>query len=131
MGLDMCAFTVPAAVAGDTQVNVNTDDCECNRIAYWRKFNALHGWMERLYRAKGGTGDFNCDTVRLDIEDLDNLSKLLTEHEVTQEALQPVAGYFFGSPTIYPEDLEDTAIFITRAKQAIADGQAVFYDSWW
>jgi hypothetical protein len=130
MGLDMYAFSVPAAVAGDTQVDVDSQE-QATQLAYWRKFNALHGWMEDLYRAKGGTGEFNCNTVRLDLKDLDTLAALLEEHKTTGKALKSVSGFFFGGSEIYPADITDTLTFIERAKQAIADGQVVFYDSWW
>jgi hypothetical protein len=26
-------------------------------LAYWRKHPSLHGWMEHLFRAKGGTAE--------------------------------------------------------------------------
>jgi hypothetical protein len=45
--------------------------------------------------------------------------------------LIPRNGFFFGAQEIYPEDLESVATFVKVARQAIADGKAVFYDSWW
>lgn len=126
MGLDMYAFTVKADSFGDRVVDAVLDD-DAMQISYWRKFNALHGWMEDLYRLKGGAKDsFNCTTVRLDLKDLDRL-----EMDVGANKLVPVNGFFFGSQEIYPEDLESVADFVKVARQAIADGKAVFYDSWW
>jgi hypothetical protein len=130
MGLDMYAFSVAAADAGDNVVDLETNygtdnEVEKTELFYWRKFNALHGWMERLYRTKGGSkASFNCTTVRLTSEDLDRL-----EREAS--TLQPVEGFFFGEQTIYPEDLESVATFIAKAREALADGNAVYYDSWW
>lgn len=126
MGLDMYAFTVPAEWAGDTVTDYTPDaDRKSEELYYWRKFNALHGWMEQLYRSKGGAkASFNCTTVRLTSDDLDTLERGVNE-------LQPVEGFFFGEQTIYPEDLESIADFIAKARQALADGKAVFYDSWW
>lgn len=126
MGLDMYAFTVPAEWAGDTVTDYTPDaDRKSEEIYYWRKFNALHGWMEKLYRSKGGAkASFNCTTVRLTSEDLDTLERGVNE-------LQPVEGFFFGEQTIYPEDLESVTDFIAKARQALVDGKAVFYDSWW
>ena len=126
MGLDMYAFTVPAEWAGDREVDYTPDaDRESEELYYWRKFNALHGWMEKLYRSKGGAkASFNCTTVRLTSEDLDTLERGASE-------LKPVEGFFFGEQTIYPEDLESVTDFIAKARQALADGKAVFYDSWW
>lgn len=133
MGLDMYAFTVSAADAGDNVVDLKRYDDNDNElfpkeeIYYWRKFNALHGWMEDLYREKGGTGkDFNCNTVRLNEVDLRRL-----EQDVFNNELKPRNGFFFGSQEIYPEDIESVADFVAKARQAIADGKAVYYDSWW
>lgn len=126
MGLDMYAFTVKADSFGDRVVDAVLDD-DAMQISYWRKFNALHGWMEDLYRLKGGAKqDFNCTTVRLDLKDLDRL-----EMDVGANKLVPRNGFFFGSQEIYPEDLESVADFVKVARQAISDGKAVFYDSWW
>ena len=127
MGLDMYAFTVKADSFGDRVVDAVLDD-DAVQICYWRKFNALHGWMEDLYRLKGGAKDsFNCTTVRLDLKDLDRL-----EMDVGANKLVPRNGFFFGqTDEIYPEDLESVATFVKLARQAIADGKAVFYDSWW
>jgi hypothetical protein len=126
MGLDMYAFTVKADSFGDRVVDAVLDD-DAVQICYWRKFNALHGWMEDLYRLKGGAKDsFNCTTVRLDLKDLDRL-----EMDTGNNKLVPVNGFFFGSQEIYPEDLESVADFVKLSRQAIADGKAVFYDSWW
>lgn len=133
MGLDMYAFTISAADAGDNVVDLkryDENDKELfpkEEIYYWRKFNALHGWMEQLYRDKGGTSeDFNCNTVRLTDVDLRRL-----EQDVINGELQPVEGFFFGAQTIYPEDLESVADFIAKARQALTEGKAVYYDSWW
>lgn len=128
MGLDMYAFTVPAEWAGDTVTDYTPDaDRKSEELYYWRKFNALHGWMEDLYRLKGGTSEsFNCNTVRLDLKDLDRL-----EMDVGKKKLVPRNGFFFGSQEIYPEDIESVAEFVAKARQAIADGKAVYYDSWW
>ena len=126
MGLDMYAFTVPADSVGDVVTDVALGD-NAVELFYWRKFNALHGWMENLYRLKGGAKEsFNCTTVRLDAKDLDRL-----EMDTGNNKLVPINGFFFGEQTIYPEDLESVTVFIAKARQALVDGQAVYYDSWW
>ena len=128
MGLDMYAFTVPAEWAGDTETDYTPDaDRETTELFYWRKFNALHGWMEDLYRSKyGAKASFNCATVRLNSKDLDRL-----EMDTGNNKLIPINGFFFGDQVVYPEDLESIATFIAKAREALADGKAVFYDSWW
>jgi hypothetical protein len=125
MGLDMYAFTVDAKDVGDAVTDVALNPDNSVELFYWRKFNALHGWMEQLYRSKKGLRvDFNCTTVRLTSEDLDRL-----EREANN--LQPVAGFFFGEQEIYPEQLESIADFIAKAREALDYGKAVYYDSWW
>lgn len=128
MGLDMYAWTVPQQWAGDNTTDYQPDaDRKSEELFYWRKFNALHGWMEDLYRNKGGDCKvFNLTTVRLTNEDLDRL-----EMDTGNNKLVPVNGFFFGAQEIYPEDLETVAEFVAKARAAIAEGKAVFYDSWW
>jgi len=93
---------------------------------YWRKFNHLHGWMERLYRKKGGANDsFNCNTVRLMPEDL-------TQLENEASGLEATEGFFFGSTApIDAQDVAEVFTFTAKARAAIAEGYAVYYDSWW
>ena len=132
MGLDMYAFTVSAKDAGDNVVDLETNygtdnEVEKTELFYWRKFNALHAWMQDLYRAKGGTAEvFNCNTVRLDAKDLDRL-----EMDTGNNKLVPINGFFFGEQTLYPEDIESVADFIAKAREALDYGNAVYYDSWW
>jgi len=126
MGLDMYAFSVDVEVARGGVTDVALGD-NAEQISYWRKFNALHGWMEDLYRQKGGSKEsFNCTTVRLTANDLDRL-----EMDTGNNKLVPVNGFFFGVQEIDSEDIESVAGFVKLARQAIADGKAVFYDSWW
>jgi hypothetical protein len=83
--------------------------------------------MEDLYRQKRGLRhDFNCTTLRLDLKDLDRL-----EMDTGNNKLIPRNGFFFGAQEIDSEDLESVATFVKVARQAISDGKAVFYDSWW
>ena len=126
MGLDMYAYRVSKEhVVNDFEFN--TDQDPANDIAYWRKFNALHGWMESLYRDRGGPKEsFNCAPLRLHLEDLDQL-----ERDIASNSLTPTTGFFFGEQTIYPEDIASTKSFIRLAKEAIKEGDAIYYDSWW
>ena len=122
MGLDMYAYTTAEEVSEvDFFVESRTE------IAYWRKFNALHGWMQDLYYAKGGkSDDFNCDNVQLTADDLDALEDFLKNG-----LLRPVDGFFFGSQTVEAYQIESAAEFIGKARAAIAEGLTVYYTSWW
>jgi hypothetical protein len=136
MGLDMYAYTAPAELVGDQQVDlgdklfadgkplegVDTD------FAYWRKFNHLHGWMEELYRKKGGAREtFNCATVRLTLEDLTELHSAASDKTLTA-----TEGFFFGAQEPFDDDCQFTVLdFVQKARMAIDEGKAVVYDSWW
>ena len=98
---------------------------EIEEIAYWRKHPDLHGWMEQLYRKKGGTEtSFNGDTVLLTEEDIDSL-----KIAVLTRTLPSTSGFFFGESRqeINFADLE----FIEKAKEAIKEGYTIYYDSSW
>jgi hypothetical protein len=119
MGLDMYAFAVPQG----TEPEGNDKKVE---LAYWRKFNALHGWMEDMYRTRGGSETFNCIPLQLTPADLDEL-----ELAIQEDTLRPREGFFFGNQEIYPEDIRDLGVFIADAREQLAEGMDVYYDSWW
>lgn len=129
MGLDMNVYKVHPGnlVDPDQQVNLEFKDIEEGsiiEIAYWRKFHQLHGWMEKLYRQKGG-GDFNCDSVRLMPADLLQLAL------DAESGLADTAGFFFGTGEWDDDRKNEVLDFCVLANQAITDGYVVFYDSWW
>ena len=89
MGLDMYACKTLEQVTKPVDFAVKNAEL----IQAWRKHPNLHGWMESLYRKKGGAGrDFNCDTVLLTLEDLEQL-----ESDVLNDALPCTDGFFFGN----------------------------------
>lgn len=131
MGLDMYAFSFDKSrlVDPNAQIALRFTDGEqeaASEFAYWRKFNHLHGWMERLYQKKGGENIFNREVVRLTEEDLDQL-----EADWKAGKLTATEGFFFGSGEWYPEYDKAIAKFLTDARAQLAEGKGVFYDSWW
>lgn len=127
MGLDQYAFTVPESLVGDTQVDIPELENSKVELAYWRKFNHLEGWMKKVYKNKHGKSEeFNCNTVRLMPEDLDQLYAALMNKELKSEI-----GFFFGDEELNDCDVEKTLQFITEAREKISKGNAVFYYSWW
>ena len=117
MGLDQCG-------------KVKSPEGEVEEIAYWRKFNSLHGWMESLYRVKGGSEEFNCVPVELTEMDLEML-----ELAVKSGNLPETSGFFFGDPAHEREDYPDLVAsvldFIQEARKYLSQGYDVAYDSWW
>lgn len=113
MGLDMYAYT-----------REKGSDAEPVRLHYWRKHPDLHGWMEEVYRERGGTEDFNCIQIELFPADLDRL-----ETDIKERVLPDTAGFFFGDSD--GSETEDDLEFVENARTAIKEGKQVFYDSWW
>lgn len=119
MGLDMYAFTVKSGK--------DLDDESRQEISYWRKFNALHGWMKQYWLDQGNEGEFNCVPVLLDESALTSL-----EVAAKNRTLQPVHGFFFGSQEPLEDgDFDAILDFVYKAKREIAVGNDVYYDSWW
>ena len=136
MGLDMYAYVAARAGQQDEFYDGSELDKESGEyvnakvtkpieIAYWRKHPNLHGWMEQLYRERGGEGDFNGDELELFREDIDSLEQVILDGD-----LPATSGFFFGDAAddYYREqDLE----FIKEARSQLFLGLRVFYNSSW
>ena len=116
---------------------VNPSVTEPREIAYWRKHPNLHGWMQRLWDAKGCPGvdlknfapdfdpDFNGIELELTWDDLEQL-----EQDIRDKNLPNTSGFFFGNDADdhYREhDLK----FVREAKAEAFLGLKVFYNSSW
>ena len=128
MGLDQFAYKtrVKPGKSVDFQDEVYKDEVEREEIHYWRKHPNVHGFMEDLYREKGGESDFNCRPVELTQEDIDSLAKSILDQE-----LPKTSGFFFGQSYGDEEEENDDLEFCKKASEAIKEGYTVFYDSWW
>ena len=126
MGLDQFAYKtrVKPGKSVDFQDEVYKDEVEHEEIHYWRKHPNIHGFMEYLYREKGGELDFNCQPVELTQEDIDSLAKSILDQE-----LPKTSGFFFGQS--FGDEENDDLEFCKKASEAIKEGYTVFYDSWW
>ena len=124
MGLDQYAYAK------------TSEDAEQEELAYWRKHNRLHGWMEKLWELKGNEvpqeafgNDFNCVPVELGLCDLEQL-----EAVIVNKTMPETVGFFFGDDSYEEYEAyhkENDLNFIENARKAIADGKKVYYDSWW
>jgi len=117
MGLDMTAYAIDPT-ADKTQ--------EPTKLAEWRKHPNLHGFMEQLYREKGGTEEqFNCVDVELTEADLNKLFEA-----VCLGRLPDTTGFFYGDDA---DDFykQNDKFFVADALKAIAKGMKVYYTSWW
>ena len=86
MGLDQYAKKVKS----DYDYETKTDTIVKTEIHYWRKHNALEGWMANLWRSRGMDGEFNCQVVQLTKDNLDNL-----ENDIKEGRLPQPEGFFF------------------------------------
>ena len=125
MGLDMYAYAVSKRDAiGEFEM---AQDSEKEELHYWRKHHDLHGWMENLYRDKGGDADsFNCIPVELTVDDLDNLQQALLDDDLPR-----TQGFFFGDNPPDLESMRDDLMFVQKCRIAIKEGKVVYYNSWW
>ena len=125
MGLDMFAYAVSKRDAiGEFEM---AKECEKEELHYWRKHHDLHGWMQNLYRDKGGDADsFNCIPVQLTLDDLDDLQQALLD-----DNLPRTSGFFFGDNPPDLESMRDDLMFVQKCRIAIKEGKVVYYDSWW
>ena len=123
MGLDLSA----TARRGEGTIDEDgfTHYKDSIELAYWRKHPNLQGWMEDLWLAKGGEGEFNCVDLELKIEDLD-----LLEQSLDESALPETVGFFFGANSDDHYSEQDRE-FIVQARASIKQGYKVIYHSWW
>ena len=127
MGLDMFAYKMKFKPSKEVDFQEEIQEVEKEELHCWRKHPNLHGWMENLYRKKGGKGeDFNCDPVVLTEEDLHPLAACIIDSE-----LPHTEGPFFGESYENEEQRENDIDFVKEALKAIGEGDTVFYDSWW
>ena len=125
MGLDMYAYKAQGFQPRKPVDFQEEMPSEFEEFFYWRKHPDLHGFMEQLYREKGGESEsFNCTPVQLTVEDIDRLAL-----SVVDEALPETSGFFFGESS--PEDKEHDIEFLKTAKRLLEEGYTIWYDSWW
>jgi len=124
MGLDMYAYRTkvqlskPVDFADELNAAHEAEgESQMQELAYWRKHPNLHGWMEELYRQKGGQKEsFNQVPVELTLADLAQLEEAIRQN-------------FFSKESDCSD--EDDFEFVKIARLAIEAGDRVFYDSWW
>ena len=106
------------------------------RVAYWRKANAIHGWFVKNFAG----GDDDCKPICVGSGDLFKLRDLCrsimsepkgeARDRKAMELLPPQEGFFFGKTKIddwYYEDLEYTL----KVLDNIPDGEDYVYRASW
>ena len=113
----------------DQYANRRNSKGEDEEIHYWRKHNALQGWMEKLWAIKTGKSenDLNCNEVELTMPDLEQL-----KNSINNQTLPETQGFFFGSDTSRDDTRKESDLqFVSDAIDAINAGDKVFYSCWW
>jgi hypothetical protein len=108
---------------------------QVHEVAYWRKANAIHGWIIKQTNAVD-----DCTPITLRKQDLYELRELCIKVqesnsvEVAMELLPPTPGFFFGSYEVndwYWEDIKDTIDKLnTVLEQSVDDAEFEYQASW-
>jgi hypothetical protein len=121
MGLDQFAYFLNET---ETEKYLGGESVGRDEDFYWRKHPNLQGWMEKLWKSKGGEGEFNCVHVELTRADVEKL-----EMDIVSNQLPATTGFFYGQSDGSENPYDVT--FCQQAKKAIEEGKKVFYSSWW
>ena len=106
---------------------------EVNQVAYWRKANAIHGWIIDRTNAID-----DCTPIDLRKQDLYDLREacieVLSDPDKAEQLLPPTSGFFFGGTDIdewYWENLRDTVSKLnTIIDQSVDDATFEYQASW-
>jgi hypothetical protein len=108
---------------------------QVHEVAYWRKANAIHGWIINTTNAID-----DCTPISLTKQDLYNLREVCMDvldvhtEDYAEEMLPPTSGFFFGANQIgdwYWEDLKDTIDKLNTAlEQSVDDAMFEYQASW-
>ena len=124
MGLDQYARAIKVESARKDEDGYTVYDDQISLVS-WRKHPNLQGWMEHLWRSKGGEGEFNCVPVELNGDDLQRL-----RIDVDHRDLPSTQGFFFGSDSDEYYKEQDLT-FVEEALELIEAGYKIEYSSWW
>lgn len=120
MGLDAYAYTT--TFEPDCGVDFNLPkNVEPELFFQWRKHWEMQLIMSEIYFDKNGQDDtFNCAKVVLDLYDLNYIE-------------DRIKGFRYGGefPENRERERERDFMFIKLAREKIAQGLTVFYDSWY
>jgi hypothetical protein len=108
------------------------------QIGYWRKFNALHGWI--IDNCGGGIDE--CQKIDISAHDLRVLLETLREvkraiedkdNKTISLLFPPTGGFFFGSTEVdeyYKEQIDQTIPIIEEAVNE-EEGEEFYYQASW
>lgn len=110
---------------------------------YWRKFNALHGYIVRTF----ADGEDTCQTIEIKDENgsykagvkkiLDALiktKKKLDSGKKTNLEMMPQEGFFFGSTEVddwFKRDIEEALEYFQELYDSMGDEDVIYYEASW
>lgn len=114
-----------------------------NEIHYWRKFNALHGYIVRVF----GGGMDTCQTIEIKDENgsykagvkkllsaLKKTKKQLDDGKTENLEMMPTPGFFFGSTKVddwFITDVKESLEFFQELYDDLSDDDVIFYEASW
>lgn len=132
MGLDMHAFSVPAGepirVPSTNRHYKFERNPNAEEVMYWRKNNALHGWMSSKAEERLGLSadEFNCEYLHLTADDLRQLIA-----DIEGDKLKPTEGFFFGEQSYSKAEKAEDIAWVNEALALIKSGLDIYYYPWW
>ncbi len=142
MGLDQC-FKVIDTIPENLNINSEEVSRMSKTIHDLRGHWQMQLFLEKVYRERGGKGDFSCYNLQLTRENLVNLRNAIqnfelpkyqlykntyhSEEEYAQMSYDHVKMFRNLEKNQYYEDLE----LIEKCIKLVDEGKIVYYWSWW
>ena len=108
---------------------------ETHEVAYWRKANAIHGWIIQNTKVED-----DCTPIHLSKQLVIDLRDTCAEvlrvgtDEIAWELLPPTSGFFFGSSEVddwYWENVKDTVAKLNKIIDNSTEDQEFEYCASW
>ena len=108
---------------------------QVHEVAYWRKANAIHGWIINTTNAVD-----DCTPISLTKQDLYNLREVCINvfnvhtEDYAEEMLPPTPGFFFGGSEVdewYWQNIEETITLLNKALNESTDDAMFEYQASW
>lgn len=121
-----------------TNANVTFNSNDGEEIAYWRKANQIHEWMNKNLTEVAVE---NCEGYPITKEQLEELRQVCVNvythqnEKYSQEHLPTTTGFFYGSDEYddwYYNQVNNTIELIDKVLQSTDfNRQQIFYWAWW
>ena len=126
-------FQITVIKNGEVLEDFSNPTYVTTEIAYWRKFNALHGYIVDTY----ASGEDNCQDIYLEYSDLEDILNMLKEVLESKDSsnLPPREGFFFGSDEVdeyYWEDVKESIRLFEDilSRKGSEDADYIYSASW-